>query len=173
MVGLGEDGDDGDAGVTTDHGDLLVGRVGLLDLGDEAGGTDDVEGGDTEQTLGVVDALGLEDLGDDGDGRVDLCGGQRDPMVRNVMAAPLTGLEMTRMLALGEASAAALARSRTMEALVLKRSTAVVSLDSTQSAHSNGYAPSRVMPGLRGTPAGMRTISASVRASFRPEGVGS
>lgn len=34
----------------------------------------------------------------------------------------LTGLEMTRMLALGEASAAALARSRTIEALVLNRS---------------------------------------------------
>jgi hypothetical protein len=33
-----------------------------------------------------------------------------------------TGLEMTRMLASGEASAAALARSRTIEALVLKRS---------------------------------------------------
>ena len=34
----------------------------------------------------------------------------------------LTGLEMTRMLALGEEAAMALARSRTMEALVLKRS---------------------------------------------------
>jgi hypothetical protein len=33
-----------------------------------------------------------------------------------------TGLEMTRRLALGAASAAALARSRTMLALVLKRS---------------------------------------------------
>jgi hypothetical protein len=53
------------------------------------------------------------------------------------------------MLALGEALAAALARSRTMDALVLKRS-------------------SRVIPGLRGTPAGMRTISASLRASERP-----
>jgi len=34
----------------------------------------------------------------------------------------LTGLEMTRTLASGAASAAALARSRTIEALVLKRS---------------------------------------------------
>lgn len=34
----------------------------------------------------------------------------------------LTGLEMTRILALGEEVAMALARSRTMEALVLKRS---------------------------------------------------
>jgi hypothetical protein len=34
----------------------------------------------------------------------------------------LTGLEMTRMLALGQYSATDLARSRTMEALVLNRS---------------------------------------------------
>jgi hypothetical protein len=34
----------------------------------------------------------------------------------------LTGLEMMRMFALGQCSAAALARSRTIEALVLKRS---------------------------------------------------
>jgi hypothetical protein len=58
--------------VTTNHGDVLVGRVGPLDLGDEAGGTDDIEGGDTEEALGVVDTLALEDLGADGDGGVDL-----------------------------------------------------------------------------------------------------
>src|SRR6185369_16633184 len=66
----------------------------------------------------------------------------------------LTGLLMTRMLASGHDSAQALARSRTMEALVLKRS-------------------SRVMPGLRGTPAGMRTTSEPLRAAARPEGLGS
>jgi hypothetical protein len=69
---LGEEGNDGSAGVTTNDGDVLGGGVGVLDLGDEARGTDNVEGGDTEETLGVVDALGLEDLGGDGDGRVDL-----------------------------------------------------------------------------------------------------
>jgi hypothetical protein len=58
--------------VAADNGDLLVGRVGGLDLGDEARSADDVEGGDTEQALGVVDTLGLEDLGNNGDGRVDL-----------------------------------------------------------------------------------------------------
>lgn len=64
--------DDGDTGVATDDGDLLARGVGVLDLGDEARGTDNVQGGDTEQTLGVVDTLGLVDLRDDGDGRVDL-----------------------------------------------------------------------------------------------------
>lgn len=70
--GLRQQGDDGHTGVATNDGDLLTGGVGTLDLGDEARGTDDIEGGDTEQTLGVVDTPGLVDLGDDGDGGVDL-----------------------------------------------------------------------------------------------------
>jgi hypothetical protein len=74
VVGLGQKGDDGDTGVTTDDGDLLSGGVGALDLGDEARGADDVQSGNTEEALGVVDAGGLEDLGDDGDGGVDLTG---------------------------------------------------------------------------------------------------
>ncbi len=57
--------------MATDDGDVLGGRVGVLQLGDEAGGADDVEGGDTEEALGVVDALGLEDLGGDGNGGVE------------------------------------------------------------------------------------------------------
>jgi hypothetical protein len=72
VAGLGEEGNDGSAGVTADDSDVLGGGVGVLQLGDEAGGTDNVKGGDTKETLGVVDALGLEDLGGDGDGGVDL-----------------------------------------------------------------------------------------------------
>ena len=72
VVGLGEKGHDGDTGVTTDDGDVLVGRVGLLDFRNEAGGADNVEGGDTEQALGVVDTARLEDLRNNWDGRVDL-----------------------------------------------------------------------------------------------------
>lgn len=73
VVGLGEERDDGDAGVATDDRDELLRGIGVLNLGDEARSTDDVKGGDTEDALGVVDTLGLEDLGDDGDGGVDLC----------------------------------------------------------------------------------------------------
>jgi hypothetical protein len=72
VAGLGEEGNDGGTGVTANDGDVLGGGVGVLDLGDEARGTDNVEGGDTEEALGVVDALGLEDLGGDGNGGVDL-----------------------------------------------------------------------------------------------------
>jgi hypothetical protein len=73
VAGLREEGDDSGTGVAADDSDVLVGRVGALDLRDEAGGADDIEGGDTEEALGVIDALGLEDLGGDGDGGVDLC----------------------------------------------------------------------------------------------------
>ncbi len=58
--------------MATNNGNVLIGWVGALDGGDKAGGTDDVEGGDTEKTLGVVDALGLEDFGADWDSGVDL-----------------------------------------------------------------------------------------------------
>lgn len=59
--------------MTADNGNLQVGGVLLTDdLGDEGLGTDDIEGGDTEEALGIVDTLGLEDLGGDGDGGVNL-----------------------------------------------------------------------------------------------------
>ena len=72
VVGLGQEGNDGHTRVTTDNGNGLAVGVGLLDLGDEARSTDNIKGGHTEQTLGVVDTLGLVDLRNDGDGGVDL-----------------------------------------------------------------------------------------------------
>lgn len=75
LARLGQEGDDGRARVAADDGDVLVGRVGSLELRDEARGADDVEGGHAEEALGVVDALALENLGGDGDGRVDLVRG--------------------------------------------------------------------------------------------------
>lgn len=71
VAALAEERDNGDTGVATDNGDVLVLGVSVLDLGDEAAGADNVEGGDTEEGLGVVDTGVLEDLGADGDGRVD------------------------------------------------------------------------------------------------------
>ena len=145
VTSLGEERNDSRTGVTTNDCDVLGGRVSALDLRDEARRADNIEGGDTEEALGVVDTLRLEDLSSDGNGRVDLDHVNCVQRVNNVTV--LTGLAMMRMLASGQVSAQAAARSRTMEAFVLKRS-------------------SRVMPGLRGTPAGMRTISAPVRHSL-------
>jgi hypothetical protein len=119
VTGLGEEGNDGGARVASDDGDVLAGGVGVLELRDEARGADDVEGGDTEEALGVVDTLGLEDLGGDGDGGVDL---SLSIPCSYCCAFERTGLEMIKMLASGACSAAALARSRTMEALVLNKS---------------------------------------------------
>ena len=58
--------------MATDDGDVLVGGISALDLRNEAGRTNNIERGDTEETLGIIDALRLEDLGSDRDGRVDL-----------------------------------------------------------------------------------------------------
>lgn len=124
VTGLRDQWNNGDTGVATDDSDVLVGRVRLLDLGDESGGSDNIESGDTEESLGVVDTLALEDLTADWDCGVDLF------LFINIdpfhMCYQLTGLEMTRTFAFGAASATALARSRTMLALVLKRSTSLV-----------------------------------------------
>jgi hypothetical protein len=71
-LGLAEEGDDGLSRVATDDGDGQALGVRLAhDLGDEGLGTNDIEGGDTEQALGVKDSLGLEDLGGDRDSGVD------------------------------------------------------------------------------------------------------
>ena len=74
MCGLREERNDGDARVAANDGDVLVCGIGALDLRDEARCTNNVEGGDTEEALGVVDALRFEDFSTNGDGGVDLVG---------------------------------------------------------------------------------------------------
>lgn len=59
VAGLGEKGNDGDTRVTTDDGDLGILDRDLLDLRDEAGGTDNIEGGDTEESV-VSDTSSME-----------------------------------------------------------------------------------------------------------------
>jgi hypothetical protein len=71
MAALAKERDDGDARMTTNNGDVLILGVAALDLADEAASADDIEGGDTEETLGVVDATGLEDLSDNRDGGIN------------------------------------------------------------------------------------------------------
>jgi hypothetical protein len=65
----------------------------------------------------------------------------------------LTGFEMTKTNALGQWAAIPTAISRTIEALMLKRS-------------------SRVIPGFLGTPAGMTTMCASLSAFSSPPSAG-
>lgn len=58
--------------MAADDGNVLVRRIGILELRDEAGRTDDIESGDTKETLGVVDACCFEDLGADRNSGIDL-----------------------------------------------------------------------------------------------------
>lgn len=78
VLHLAQEGDDGDTRVATDDSHLDVLGVGVLDLAQEAGSADNVEGGDAENALLVKDALLLVDLGKDGDGRVDGVGDDED-----------------------------------------------------------------------------------------------
>ena len=86
---LGEERDDGSTGVTTNDDNVLRGGVGALELRDEARGTDNVKGGDTEHALGVVDTSSLEDLGGNGDGRVDGVGDDEDVCLGAVLSSSL------------------------------------------------------------------------------------
>lgn len=77
-AGLGEQGDDGDARVATDDGNLDILGVLALDFRDEARGTDNVQGGDTVETLGVEDASLLQGLGEDGNSGVNGVGNDQE-----------------------------------------------------------------------------------------------
>ncbi len=72
VAGLGDKRDNGYAGVSTDDSNVLIAGVGALDFGNESRGTDDIEGGDTEESLWVVDTFALVNLGTDRDSGVDL-----------------------------------------------------------------------------------------------------
>ena len=76
---LAEEWDDGLARVAADdgNGELLGSRL-AGNLGDEGLCPDNIERGNAKQALGVEDALGFQDLGGDGHGRVDGIGDDED-----------------------------------------------------------------------------------------------
>jgi hypothetical protein len=85
-LGLAEQGNNGLARVSTDDGNVQLGGVLLAsDLGNEGLGTDDIEGGDTEQLLGVEDTAGLENLGGNGNCGVDGVGDDEDECLGAVL----------------------------------------------------------------------------------------
>lgn len=89
-LGLGEEWNDGLARVTANNGNLQVGGVLLTDdLGDEGLGTDDIEGGDTEELLGVELASAFQHLGGDGNGGVDGIGDDEDKGIWGVVCDAL------------------------------------------------------------------------------------
>lgn len=86
LTSLGKKGNNGDTGVTTDDSDIDVLGVLTLNFRDEAGSTDNIKGGDTEKTLGVIDTVLLENLSEDRDGGVD---GVRDDEEVGLRAVPM------------------------------------------------------------------------------------
>ena len=89
VLDLGEEGENGGSGVSSDDGDVDVLNGPVLVLGDKGVGTSDVEGGDTKELLGVVGVVLLQDLAEDGDGGVDRVGDDRKEGVRAVLGAGL------------------------------------------------------------------------------------
>jgi len=78
VAGLREERNDCDSRVSTNNGDILISWVGVLDFGNESGSTNDIEGSDTEETLGVVDTCRFENFGDNWDGAVYWVGDNQD-----------------------------------------------------------------------------------------------
>jgi hypothetical protein len=155
--------------VATNDGDVLAGGVGVLQLGDEAGSANNVEGGDTKEALGVVDTLGLEDLGADGDGGVDLF--LSIPISRFLQCSYAYRVGDDQDVGLGGVVSGGLGQVADDGGVGVEQVWQMLMQISRDK--SIPCLPSRVMPGLRGTPAGMTTISAPLRASARPEGVAS
>jgi len=75
--------------VASNDGDVLVRRVGALDLGNEAARTDDVEGGHAEQAPRIVNTPVFVDLGGDGNGAVDGVGDDEQVSLGRVIGGSL------------------------------------------------------------------------------------
>jgi len=83
-TGLREERDNSDTRVTTNNGDLDILGVEVLNLSNEARGTDNIKGSNTIETLGVEDTSLLQGLGKDGDSGVDRVGDDEEVSVRAV-----------------------------------------------------------------------------------------
>lgn len=67
---LAKNGEDGNPGVSANHGNVNRGRIDAHVVGHEGVGTDHVQGRDAANLLGIEHALLFQDLGGDGDGAV-------------------------------------------------------------------------------------------------------
>lgn len=154
-LGLAPQGNNGLAGVTTDDGDASLAGVALAgDLSDESLGANNIEGGNTEQLLGVELAGGLEDLGGDGDGAVDGVGDDENEGFGAVLGDALDEVSDDAGVDL-EQIVTGHARLACCPLWLVSAGTCFV-----YSCH------------LRGIPAGMTTSSAPVKAFFMPSSLG-
>jgi hypothetical protein len=113
------------ARVTANDVDVHLGRIDAGDPGEKGRSTDDIEGRDAKQPMfpnpreQISPQSWFTQANREYD--TDLVGSKTPAFLKTsatMGTVEFTGLAMTRILALGETSAAALAKSRTMEALV-------------------------------------------------------
>lgn len=141
--------------MTTDDGDGGLG--GVLQTGELLGeslGTNDVKGGDTEQTLGVENTGVLEDLGGNGDGGVDGVGDDQDESLGAILGDTLNEIADNAGVDLEE--------------VITGHTGLAYSWVSWEEAPIVSFLDLY----LRGIPAGMTTTSAPVRAFLRPSSLG-
>ena len=142
------------------NSDVLVRGIRALELRDKPASAHHIKSCDTEKALGVVGPFGLEDLGTDGHSAVDRIRYHKDVCVRGGVCDGF-----------GEVTDDG--RVGVEEVYRLRLSGDIAGIGKPRlGGLEQGDLPSRVMPGFRGTPAGMRTISAPVRACFRPSASG-
>ena len=128
-------------------------------LRDETACADNIEGGNTEKTLGVVCAFGFEDLGADGYGAVDWVCNDENVGFWGGVCNGFGEVSNDRGVGIEK-----VCRWSLLEG--------ILSYGRVLEMRERSALPSRVMPGFLGTPAGMRTISAPVRACFKPSASG-
>jgi hypothetical protein len=87
VVGLGQKRNNGNTRVTTNNGDFLVDRIGVLGFGNEARSANNVQGCNTEKALWVVNALGLEDLGSDRNSGINRVGDDQQVGIGSIIGS--------------------------------------------------------------------------------------
>jgi hypothetical protein len=140
--------------VASNDGNSGLGGVLLAgDLSNEGLGSDDIKSGHAEQFLGVKDTGGLEDFGGDWDCGVDGVGDDEEIGLWTVLGGALdeitddTGVDLEEIIT-----------GHTRLAFFVISACLVTFL--------------RVVGCVRGTPAGMTTMSAPVKACFMPSSFG-
>lgn len=150
MGRLREQGYNGGATVSTDNGDMGIGWRDVADPRKESSSSDDVEGGYAKYVSGVEDIRLFEGSGDDGDGGVDGVGNDEDIGFWGDFGDDFDQAFDDAGVDVEE----------------------VIAGHSWLACFSISISPCRSSLYVRGIPAGMTTMSASLKASLAPSSLG-
>lgn len=138
----------------TNHGHIHITHRHTSLFSVECLGTHNIQGGDAEHALGVIDTLLFEDFSSNGHSGVDWVGDDVEQCLGAVLAA--CSDEVTHNACINLCEYKRRGEGGLSSGLYCIPSSSVTLNKS-----------SRVMPGLRGTPAGMMTTSAPLSAAAR------